>query len=122
MSNLAVKVNQRAQEKTKQQPQSQPQTAPVKRRLPITLGERVLAVLFVLGLAAASFQLIANSVAAYQSSMEIQKLEQQVDAQSRTNADLQVQVKELSNYDTILKKAKENGLKLDKNNVKAIQE
>ncbi|KZZ82950.1 MULTISPECIES: cell division protein FtsL [Bacillaceae] len=124
MSNLAVKVNQRAQEQTtrQSQPQSQPKAMPVKRRLPITLGEKVLIVLFVLGLAAASIHLIANSVASYKASMDIQKLEAQVDAQGKTNADLQIQVKELSNYERIWERAKELGLTLNKNNVKVVQD
>ncbi|AZB42834.1 cell division protein FtsL [Bacillus sp. FJAT-42376] len=122
MSNLAVKVNQRAHEQTERKQQTQPQAVPVKRRLPITLGEKVLLVLFVLGLAASSIQLIANSVASYQASMEIQKLEEQVEAQGKTNADLQVQVKELSNYERIWARAKELGLTLNKNNVKVVQD
>ncbi|MGD6816277.1 cell division protein FtsL [Metabacillus sp. 84] len=122
MSNLAVKVNQRSQEQTKrrQHQHTETQAVPVKRRLPITLGERVLLVLFVLGLAAAGVQLISSSVASYQSSIEVQKLEAQVEAQTKKNSDLSVQVTELSNYDRLMSKAKEMGLKLDKDNVKGL--
>ncbi|MRX70816.1 cell division protein FtsL [Bacillus lacus] len=121
MSNLAVKIQQQRQEQQSQQ-QVQQQTVVIRKNRSITLGEKFLFVLFIAGVVLAAVSMISNSVAAYQTNVEIQKLEQKLELQQKTNSDLQVEVKELSNYDRIWTKAKEMGLTLEKNNVKVIQE
>ena len=64
---------------------------------------------------------MTNSYSVYQSNIEIQEIEAQIEKQTKLNSDLHVQVEELSTYDRIWEKAKELGLTLDQNNVKSVQ-
>ncbi|MCD7033898.1 cell division protein FtsL [Metabacillus sp. GX 13764] len=123
MSNLAYKVQQRQQvQKQERQQAVQPQKVVIKRRSAITAGEKLLFILFTAVILISAVKILSNSVAVYKTNVEIQKLQADVDTQAKANSDLQVQVKELSNYDRIYSKAKAMGLTLDKNNVKSVQD
>jgi cell division protein FtsL len=119
MSNLAVKIQQKQQEKHQQ---IQKQVQEVKRRARVTLGEKCLALLFVGLVLIGGIKIVSNSVAVYETNLDIQKLEAKIQEQQQVNNDLKVQVKELSTYDRIWAKAKELGLVLNENNVKVVQD
>ena len=53
-------------------------------------------------------------------SMEIQKIESEIQDITKENVDLKVQVSELSTYERIWEKAKEFGLTLNEKNVKVV--
>jgi cell division protein FtsL len=119
MSNLAVKIQQKQQEKHLKVQKNVPI---VKRRARVTLGEKCLAVLFVGMVLIGGIKIVSNSVALYETNLDIQKLEAKIQNQQRVNNDLKVQVKELSTYERIWAKAKELGLALNENNVKVVQD
>ncbi|TDL79970.1 cell division protein FtsL [Peribacillus frigoritolerans] len=121
MSNLAVKLQQQRQEQHKHMPEQQ-QTVVITRRPTITVGEKVLIVAFLSVLLFAAIQIVSNSVTVYQSNIEIQQIESQVQDQQKVNSDLTVQVKELSTYERIMTEAKKQGLNLNPDNVKAVNE
>lgn len=122
MSNLAYKVQQQRQQQQHQTHERQQKTVVTKRRSTITAGEKLLLILFAAAILISAIKIVTNSVQVYQSNIEIQKLQASVDSQTKANSDLQVQVKELSNYERIWSKAKEMGLTLNKNNVKSVQD
>ncbi|MFY4773770.1 cell division protein FtsL [Metabacillus sp. RGM 3146] len=126
MSNLAYKVQQRRQQQQHQtherQHSNEQKTVVTKRRSTITAGEKLLLILFTAAILISAIKIVTNSFQVYQSNIDIQKLQASVDSQTKANSDLQVQVKELSNYERIWSKAKEMGLTLDKNNVKSVQD
>ncbi|MGG3926378.1 cell division protein FtsL [Metabacillus fastidiosus] len=120
MSNLATKIQEVRQEKLRQAPVQQ--TVIVKRRATITLGEKVLLIVFALFLLIGAINIIANSFKTYQTNVEIQKMEKDIQTQKQVNNDLHVQVEELSKPERIWEKAKELGLKLDENKVRNVQD
>ncbi len=121
MSNLATKIEQ---QKIDQQRQQVPVQEPliIRRRATITLGEKLLILMFVALFVIGAVNIITKSYAVYQANIEIQKTEAKIDEQTKLISDLHVQVEELSTYDRIWEKAKELGLTLDQNNVKSVQE
>jgi cell division protein FtsL len=120
LSNLAHQIQHKREQQTITLPDQQ--TVIVRRRSTITLGEKVLFLLFAAVMLFFASQVIASSVSVYQANADIQKLEQTITVQHTTNNDLRIQVDELSNYERIWAKAKELGLTLNQNNVKNIQE
>ena len=121
MSNLAMKLEQQRQEG--QQHQQMPVQEPIiiKRRASITLGEKLLILLFVSLFVIGAVKIVTNSYTVYQANIEFQKIEAKIEKQTKLNSDLYVQVEELSTYDRMLEKAKSLGLTLDPDNVKSIQ-
>jgi len=115
VSNTAVKI----QEKQRQQPSVRPK---VKRKLRLTLGEKLVLFSFLLFVVYASVQIVSNQVSIYQVNKHIQQLQGAIDEQKKHNNDLYVEVQQLSTYERILEKAKELGLSLNENNVKVVQE
>jgi cell division protein FtsL len=118
LGNLAYKVRQNHQ--TNQQEAPQPKVI-TKNRKGITLGEKLLAMIFVSVIMVGSVQIISNQVAIYNANIEIQQIESSIQDQSKLNSDLHVQVQELSTYERIWAKAQEMGLLLNENNVKVVQ-
>ncbi|ETT85765.1 cell division protein FtsL [Viridibacillus arvi] len=53
-------------------------------------------------------------------SVEIQNIENKIDETKKQNAELSIEVSELSTYERIWNKAKELGLKLNEKNVKVV--
>ncbi|MCA1029970.1 cell division protein FtsL [Bacillus timonensis] len=119
MSNLAYKVNRDYQEQQQQQVKKK---IYVQRRASITLGEKMLGLLFAAALLFCSIEIISNQVAIYSTNIEIQHLETDIQSQAKVNGDLQVQVQELSTYERIWGKALELGLFLNQNNVKVVHD
>lgn len=117
MSNLATKLQQEQKRKTIKQAKRKKE-----KRFRITLGEKILGGIFCIGVCFFAVQIVSNQVTIYEMNKNIQKTEVAIAEKKRVNNDLEVQVNEYKNYDRILKKAKELGLKLNQNNVKVVQE
>ncbi|MEC1260759.1 cell division protein FtsL [Bacillus swezeyi] len=117
MSNLAYKV-----EKQQRQTKSAEQSVIIRRRASITLGEKVLIVLFALAVLSASLFMISKAFAAYQTNIEIQKLETKVETAKNRVGDLEKTADELKEPDRIMEIARKKGLNLTDKKVKNIQE
>lgn len=89
---------------------------------PITLGEKVLALLLGLGICLGSVHIISVEASVYSVNKEIQDLETVVVQQQNANNDLTIQVSQMSTYERIWAKAKELGLELNESNVKVVQQ
>ncbi|MDQ0231277.1 cell division protein FtsL [Metabacillus malikii] len=124
MSNLATKLEQQRLQQHQQQQQQIPVPEPilVRRRATITIGEKMLIILFIVLFVVGAVNILAKSYTVYQTNMEIQRTEAKIEEKTKLISDLQVQVEELSTYDRIWNKAKEFGLTLNQNNVKSVQE
>jgi len=94
---------------------------PIKRRSQITLGEKVIACVFVLFICFMAVRIISTEAAIYKVNRNIEDTKQTIQNKNKVIDDLKVQVSDLSRYDRIWKKAKELGLKLDENNVKVVE-
>ncbi|GMB08558.1 cell division protein FtsL [Thermolongibacillus altinsuensis] len=117
MNNAAVQI----QHKHKQQ--QKPKVTPKKKRkIRLTLGEKLLFFSFILFALYSSITIVSNQFTIYEINKEVQQLEVKIQEQEKHNRDLQVQVQELSTYERILAKAKELGLTLNENNVKVVQD
>ncbi|EKN66333.1 cell division protein FtsL [Neobacillus bataviensis LMG 21833] len=117
MSNLARKYLEQQQAEQKVQNKSQ---VKIKKSW-LTPGEKVIGVVFAGMVCFGSVHLITNQSKIYEVNKDIQLVEEKISDQKKVNSDLQVQVKELSSYDRIFKKAVEMGLFRDENNVKVVQ-
>lgn len=117
MGNLARKLQQEQQQKQIQV------TEKVKRnRLGFSPGEKIIGITFCAILCVGAVQVISNQVKIYEINKDIQVTTGQIQTQERVNADLKMQVEELSTYERIWEKAKALGLQLNENNVKVVQE
>lgn len=119
MSNLAYKYSHQ-QQKQPLPKNNKKQASKIKSK--ITLGEKLLILLFVAFIIYAGVKVVSNQVALYNVNKEIQTLEASIKNQQKINNDLKVQKEELSSYERILAKGKELGLKLNENNVKVVQD
>jgi len=117
MANFARQYKQ--QEKTEQIKK----VKVVKRRSsPFTLGEKVLAMIFVAFVCFASLQIITAQAEIYTTNKDIQDLETSIVSQQNINNDLSIQISQMSTYERVWEKAKELGLTLDETNVKVVQQ
>ncbi|MFJ5963502.1 MULTISPECIES: cell division protein FtsL [unclassified Bacillus (in: firmicutes)] len=114
MSNLAY------QREVKQyQTEQQGQSVVIRRRGSITLGEKILLVMFVMGLMCSSILIISKAFAVYQANIEVQKLQQQVSLESKKITELQKEKDVLSEPERIISAAKKAGLNIS-NDVKKV--
>lgn len=118
MNHLAVKVA-REQKHPAAPPSQKPQR---KRRLRLTLAEKLLIVSFLLFVFYAAVHTVSTQAQIYELNKDVQKLESAIDEQKKENNDLYVEVQRLSSYERILQKAKELGLSLNENHVKVVQD
>ncbi|MGG3574411.1 cell division protein FtsL [Bacillus gobiensis] len=117
MSNLAYNV-----EKQQERSQQSEQTVVIKRRASITLGEKVLIVLFVLAVLSVSIFIINKAFAAYETNLEVQKLEELVSTESIEIEDLETERKDLMMPERIMQIAKKHGLNLQDKKVKNVRD
>lgn len=103
-----------------QQPQVQPSTGKTKRSKRFTLFEKCLFLLFIVVVAYFAVSILHTQGELQTLSMEVQKIETEIQEMSNQNVDLKVRVSELSTYERIWEKAKELGLTLNENNVKVV--
>lgn len=87
----------------------------------LTPGEKIIGVVFAGLVCFGSIHTISNQAKIYQVNKDIQTVEDMVKAQQQVNSDLQVQVKDLSNYQRIYGIAKNMGLAVNENNIKVVQ-
>lgn len=119
MGNLARKLQQEQQQK---QQQVQSPEIVRKNRFGISPGEKILGITFCAALCFGAVQIISNQASIYEINKDIQETTSLIQTQTKINADLGMQVEELSTYERIWAKAKEIGLKLNENNVKVVHE
>ena len=119
MSNAARKIAD--ENRQNHQPQTTVRTV-VVHKAKVTLGEKVLLIMFALVIAAFSVKIISNQFEIYTLNKEIQTTQQALTDQTKVNNDLNVQVSELSTYERIWEKASQLGLTLDENNVKVVED
>jgi cell division protein FtsL len=119
LSNLAYQIQQRRKIEAEQEKNIQ--HIP-KKRLQVTLGEKVLYLIFTLMVVIGSIVIVSNSAKIYSINRDISGLQASIDKQVKVNADLEHQVMELSTYERIWAKAHELGLMLNENNVKVVQD
>ena len=123
---MAVRVRQQSyiqQPIMPEQPQHQP--SPQKQRKagkqPLITGkEKILYITFIMAVALFIVSLLHTQGQIQTTTMEIQKIESEVEEVAKQNEDLKVQVSELSTYERIWEKAKELGLTLNEKNVKVV--
>lgn len=117
MSNLAYNV-----EKQQERSQQTEQKVVIKRRASITLGEKILIILFVLAVLSVSIIIINRAFAAYETNLEVQKLEEQISDESKAIEDLETEKMELMKPERIMDIAEKNGLHLKDKKVKNVQD
>lgn len=115
-----VSFANKIQEQQYEQPQQTVQTV-VLRKSKISIGELFLLCGLAFMTAYVGIQIISNQASIYQVNKQIQQADASIQEQSKLNEDLKVQVKELSEYDRLWKKAEELGLTRNENNVKVVQ-
>ncbi|KAB2494785.1 cell division protein FtsL [Priestia endophytica] len=118
MNNLAYKLK----EKEREVVQHKIKHVTKKKKVRLPLGEKLIYVTFCGFMLFGSIQFISNQAALYEANTNVQKVEEKVKAQKTVNMDLNDQVKELSQYDRILEKAKKLGLEMNADNVKVVSE
>ena len=101
-------------------PATKPSTSNPKRQKRFTLFEKCLFLLFTVVVAYFAVSILHTQGELQTMSIEIQKIETEIQEISNQNVDLKVRVSELSTYDRIWEKAKELGLTLNENNVKVV--
>lgn len=117
MSNLARKLHnpEIAQPRREQKKQ---QHTPAKIRF--SKGEKFLFSLFVASLVYFSVNIIGNYADIYVVNKDIELLKSDIREQQKVTQDLQAQVDELSEYNRLLQAAREQGLKINEQNVKVL--
>lgn len=115
-----VSFANKIQEQQYEQPQQTVQTV-VLRKSKISIGELFLLCGLAFMTAYVGIKIISNQASIYQVNKQIQQADASIQEQSKLNEDLKVQVKELSEYDRLWKKAEELGLTRNENNVKVVQ-
>ncbi|WP_070120197.1 cell division protein FtsL [Bacillus marinisedimentorum] len=125
MSNLAYEIQQKQQQQQRERHQQKQQrvTQPVpQRKKGITLGEKLLALGFAVILAFSCFIIVSNYATLYSVNKDIQQYEAAIDKQQKVNNELELSVAELNNPERIWEIAKKNGLTLNGDNVKVVQD
>lgn len=120
MGSLARQIQQEQNEQRQQQPLKQPKKA-VRKKSWLSPGEKVLAIVFAGFVCFGAVQIISNQSEIYSLNKEIQKTEAAIEAQGKVNADLNMQIAELSGYERIKTMAQKLGLEFNEKNVKAVQ-
>ena len=123
---MAVRMRQQSYIQQPSMPeQPQHQSSPKKQkkvdRSPLITGkEKVLYITFVIAIALVAVSILHTRGQIQTTTIEIQKLESEIQGITKENVELKVQVSELSTYERIWEKAKELGLTLNEKNVKVV--
>lgn len=118
MSSLARKLQE--QQSQQRQQAIQPERRKAVRHQ-VTPGEKLIWGIFAALLFFGAVQIVSAQSEIYKVNKDIQEMKVSIKEQEKANGDLKIQVKELSNYDRIMAKARELGLMLNENNVKVVQ-
>ncbi|MCU9612204.1 cell division protein FtsL [Caldibacillus lycopersici] len=117
MSNLARQLQR---EEVQHQQQEKRRTTVIKKSK-VTKGEKFFYILFVAMVVLFSVKIIGSQAAIYKVNKQIQIIQSDITDQQRVTEDLQAQVDELSEYGRLLDAAKKQGLTMNENNVKVVQ-
>ena len=123
---MAVRIRQQSYIQQPSMPeQPQHQSSPKKQKKVdksplITRKEKVLYITFVIVVSLLAVSILHTQGQIQTTTIEIQKLESEIQAITKENVELKVQVSELSTYERIWEKAKELGLTLNEKNVKVV--
>ncbi len=98
----------------------QPKKPAIQKSKIFSKGEKVLFLGLLSIVTILSLMIVQTQSTVRATTKDISLLEQQIDTTSKENTDLSIQVRELSTYDRIWKKAEELGLKLNEQNVKVV--
>lgn len=120
MGNLAHEIRRRNEQQPKREPQIQPQPQIQPKKKKITLGEKLIAVVFTGVFLYGSIHLVANAAEVDQLNRQIQDLEGSVKKEQEVISDLNIQISHLSKPERIWEIAKKLGLQLNGDNVKTI--
>src|SRR6476620_10047261 len=101
-----ISFAKKIQEQTYEQPQQTVQTV-VIRKTRISIGELFLLCALALMISIVGVKVISNQAAIYQANKQIQQSQASIYKQTKVNEDLKIQVKELSGYERLWKKAEE---------------
>lgn len=118
MGNLARKYERQTNIQTEQ---TQVQVKKIQKHAKITPGEKLLAVFFIAMIAFMAVKIVSAQASVYEVNKDIENIKTTIHEQQKINDDLEIQVSELSRYDRVWKKAKEQGLNLNENNVKVVE-
>lgn len=116
MSNLAYKYQQ--QKQYVEQPQ--PSTRKLFTRK-ITKGEKALWALALIALLVTSVYVVSTYATIYSLNRDTQQMQEKIEAQKKANSELQQEVSQLSKPSRIYKQAKQQGLVLDPDQVKFLE-
>ena len=123
---MAVRVRHQSYIQQPSMPeQPQHQSFPKKQKKvdkpPLITGkEKVLYITFVIAVALVAVSILHTQGQIQTTTIDIQKLESEIQGITKENVELKVQVSELSTYDRIWEKAEELGLTLNEKNVKVV--
>ncbi|MCJ1656569.1 cell division protein FtsL [Staphylococcus sp. NRL 16/872] len=107
----------------KQQPQSEPQTRTVTKKVVVQLTrfEKFLYITLVTAVAVIAIYLLSLKMDAYDTNGKIADLDQRIEQQSSENSAIQSEIKKNSSYERIYNKAKQQGMSLKNDNVKVVR-
>lgn len=101
--------------------QERRQVSSSQKAVSVTIGEWVTVILCAVILAGLAYFVISNQSALYEMNKNIATVEADIENQQTRNEDLSMQVSELSTYERVWAKAKEQGLELREDNVKVVE-
>lgn len=107
----------------KQQPQSEPQTRTVTKKVVVQLTrfEKYLYITLVTAIAVIAIYMLSLKMDAYDTNGKIADLDSKIEQQSSENSAIQSEIKKSSSYQRIYDKAKAQGMSLNNDNVKVVR-
>ena len=107
----------------KQQPQSEPQTRTVTKKVVVQLTrfEKFLYITLVTAIAVIAIYLLSLKMDAYDTNGKIADLDQRIEQQSSENSAIKSEIKKNSSYERIYNEAKQKGMSLKNYNVKVVR-
>ncbi|MCQ9903537.1 cell division protein FtsL, partial [Staphylococcus aureus] len=107
----------------KQQPQSEPQTRTVTKKVVVQLTrfEKYLYITLVTAIAVIAIYMLSLKMDAYDTNRKIADLDSKIEQQSSENSAIQSEIKKSSSYQRIYDKAKAQGMSLNNDNVKVVR-
>lgn len=107
----------------KQQPQTEPQTRTVTKKVVVQLTrfEKFLYITLVTAIAVIAIYILSLKMDVYDTNGKIADLETKIEQQSSENSAIQSEIKKNSSYERIYDKAKEQGMSLKNDNVKVVR-
>ena len=107
----------------KQQPQSEPQTRTVTKKVVVQLTRfgKFLYIALVTAIAGLAIYMLSLKMDAYDTNDKIAELDQKIEQQSNENNAIQSEIKKNSSYERIYDQAKKQGMSLKNDNVKVVR-